>query len=130
MVVSRSTRENIPYVLRSERDLPPEQRTTFLLASLSHDMLLAIVQMMQHGETRQWVKVALAAGLRGWNNFRDENGNETPFARSEKTQVIHGVEIRKPVANQTLDLIPAELLLELAEAVVEANKATSEDAKN
>lgn len=130
MVLSRSTRENIPYTLESERELPPEQRTTFLLASLSHDMLLALVQMMQQGQTRQWVKVALAAGLRGWTNFLDATGNETPFLRSEQTVVMHGVEIRKPVTNATLDLIPSEFLIELAQAVIEANKATATDAKN
>lgn len=130
MVVSRSTRENIPYVLQAERDLSAEQQTTFKLASLSHDTLLAILQLISEGQPRKWVKVALAAGLRGWSNFRDADGNETEFRRSERSVTMHGVEISKPVTDKTLDAIPTELLLELAQAVVEANQATVDDAKN
>jgi hypothetical protein len=130
MVVSRSTRENIPYVLLAERELPADQQTTFKLASLSHDTLLAQLQLIAEGQVRKWVKVALAAGLRGWTNFRDADGNETEFRRSDRTVTIHGIEITKPVTDKTLDAIPSELLLELAQAIVDANQATVDDAKN
>ena len=130
MVIARSTRENIPFVLQAERDLPPEQQTVFKIATLNHDTMLALLQMMAEGQARKWIKVALAAGLRGWTNFRDADGNETEFRRSDRTLTIHGIEVQRPVTDKTLDSIPSELLLELAQAIVDANQATVDDAKN
>jgi hypothetical protein len=131
MVIARSTRERIPYVLRDERDLPPEQQTTFLLAALPNHAMLSILQMMQHGQSKAWIEVALTAGLRGWENFNDADGNATPFRREDnQTRTLHGVEIKGPVSRGTLEVLPAGILLELAEAIVSANKLTVEDAKN
>lgn len=130
MVIARSTRENIPFVLQAERDLPPEQQTVFKIATLNHDTMLALLQMMAEGQARKWIKVALAAGLRGWTNFRDEHGNETEFRRSDRTVTIHGIEVAKPVSDKTLDAIPADILLELAQAVIECNQVSVDDAKN
>jgi hypothetical protein len=103
MVISRTTRESIPFVIERERELPAEQQTTFLLASLSNQTMLALLQLMQHGETKRWIEVALTAGLRGWRNFLDENGKETPFRRdAERTVTLHGVEIKGPVSKGSL----------------------------
>lgn len=131
MVVSRTTRENIPFVLERERGLPPEQQTTFLLATLPNHLMLSLLQLMQHGQTKAWVELALTAGLRGWSNFLDEEDKETPFKReTARTVTLHGVDIRGPVAKATLDLIPTDLLLELAQAVMTSNQITGDDAKN
>lgn len=131
MVIARSTKENIPYVLEAERDLPPEQQSTFLLASLSNDMMMSLLQLMQEGQTKKWVEVTLTAGLRGWRNFLGEDGNEAPFRRDPNlTRGVHGVEIKGPVAKATLELLPTEHLFELAQAVMRANKLSPDDAKN
>lgn len=132
MVIARSTRENIPYVCDAERGLPPEQQTTFLLATLPNHLMLSLLELMQRGETKAWVEVALTAGLRGWENFPDEHGKQTPFRRDDaaRRRTLHGIEIAGPVPAATLEVIPANLLLELATAVIKANQITGDDAKN
>lgn len=131
MVIARTTRETIRYVAEKERDLPEEQQTVFLLASLPNHMLLSLVELIQAGRVKHWVEVALAAGLRGWERFSDEAGNPVAFRRDDNiTRTVHGVEIKGPVSKSTLEVLPTELLIELAQAIIAANKLTNDDAKN
>jgi len=131
MVIARSTRENIPFILERERELPPEQQTTFLLATLAHHVMLQLLQLSQQGRSRDYVELALRAGLRGWKQFPDEKGNETPFRREEgKTVTVHGAEVKGPVTPATLAVIPIDIVLELVNAIVGENRVTDDDAKN
>jgi hypothetical protein len=131
MVIARSTRERIPYVLEAERQLPPEQQTTFYLAVLPNWMMLNLLQLMQEAKHDRWVLLALTAGLRGWDNFRDEDGHETPFVReTRRRRNVAGVDVPDPVAEASLNALPSSLLFELANAIVSANQLTGDDAKN
>jgi hypothetical protein len=131
MAIARTTRERIPYVPEAERELPPEQQTTFYLAVLPNWMMLALLQMQNEARHDRWILLALTAGLRGWDNFPDENGVETPFTReTRRRRNIAGVEVLDPVSEASLNAVPANLLLELAKAIIEANQLTSAEAKN
>lgn len=131
MVIARTVRENIRYVAEKERDLPAEQQTVFLLASLPNHILLALLEMIAANQTKKWVEVALTAGLRGWERFADDQGNEAPFRRDVNvTRSIHGVEVKGPVSKSTIELLPTDLLIELANAIVSQNQLTNDDAKN
>ncbi len=130
MVIARSTRERIPYVSEADRQLPPEQQTTFYLAVLPNWMMLNLLQLQNEAKHDQWILLALSAGLRGWDNFPDEDGNETPFSRDRRRRNIAGVDVQDPVSEASINAIPSTLLLELAKAVVESNQLTANDAKN
>lgn len=130
MVISRTTRENIPYVLKSERGLPPEQQTTFLLATISNDLMLSLMEMGQKDQTKASIELALRAGLRGWKNFPDQNGHETPFERDSGNAIVHGVQVRNPVSKATLELVPTSILMELGTAIVQVNQLDADEAKN
>lgn len=130
MAIARSTRESIPFVLVAERSLPPEQQTTFHLAPLPHHLLTSILDLMAKNENGKWIELAIAAGLRGWDNFPDETGAATPFTFEPGPRTIAGVLVKRPVAAETLDRIPSSLLVELAKAIVDENRLTEADAKN
>jgi hypothetical protein len=131
MVIARSTRENIRYVLESERELAADKQSVFLIATLPNKMMLAILQLISRAEPQKWIELALRAGLRGWDNFPDEDGKPTPFAREEgKTRAVHGVEVKNPVKDEALELLPPSILLELANAILSANQIQDDDAKN
>lgn len=131
MAIARSTRERIPFVLTAERQLPPEQQTTWYLAVLPNWMMLNLLQLMQEGKHDRWMLLALTAGLRGWDNFRDENGLDVPFTReTRRRRNVAGVDVPDPVSEASLNAIPSELLVELSQAVVAVNQLTDDDAKN
>lgn len=131
MVIARSTRENIPYIIESERDLKPEEQTVFKIAVLPNHIMLVLMEYQQAGKQKQLVELALTAGLRGWDNFPDEGGAETPFAREEgRSRLVHGVKVKDPVKVETLEVIPGSLLVELTNAVIGANQIALDEAKN
>lgn len=132
MVIARSTRENIPYVIEAERDLKDEsKKTTFLIAVLPNHIMLQLMEFERLGKQKSLVELALAAGLRGWSNFPDEAGNETPFVRDDgRSRLMHGVKVQDPVKAATLEVLPASLLIELTNAVITANQLALDEAKN
>lgn len=131
MAIARSTRERIPFVLTAERQLPPEQQTTWYLAVLPNWMMLNLLQLMQEGKHDRWMLLALTAGLRGWDNFRDENGLDVLFTReTRRRRNVAGVDVPDPVSEASLNAIPSELLVELSQAVVAVNQLTDAEAKN
>lgn len=131
MVISRTTRDNIPYQLEGERELPAAQRSTFTLATLPNHVMLAILELSARQEHQSWIELALKAGLRGWDNFPDADGKPTPFQREEgRTRNVHGTEVKSPVRDETIDLLPPKILIELANAIVGANQLKDDDVKN
>jgi len=66
-------------------------------------------------------------GLKGWQNFKDKDGNERPF----KTQKINkGGRVYEVCTDSTIRQIPLEVIRELAEAIRSANSLSEEEAKN
>jgi hypothetical protein len=69
---------------------------------------------------------AVRFGLRGWENFKDDRGNDLPFATADR--IVMG---RKYVAvtDDCLALLGQELVRELATSIRTINEVTADDAK-
>jgi hypothetical protein len=66
-------------------------------------------------------------GLRGWERFRDEDGNDLPFSTVKKQ--VGGVEY-EVVSEDTMDALPIDVIREIAEKLNEVNALTEVEAKN
>lgn len=124
MPLARSNRDLFDYVLKEDRELPAEQQTVFHLRALS-----SRVAMRMH--TLAQVKpVALLAGVAGWKNFRDAAGNEVVCKHAKGKVIVEGIELDKPLSEESLDYLSPEWCNELAAAVLTNNRLSSDDAKN
>lgn len=128
MVIARSTRELIRYIPESDRSLPADQQTTFLLAVLPNHVMLHILEMVERRD-RGLREIVLRAGIRGWENFKDPDGRDTPFAL-ERDQNLHGIKFAELASRATIEFIPTALLEELVHVIIKQNQVTSNDAKN
>ena len=137
MVVARNNSESFPYVLKAEREFPPEKQTTFRLRRLStrQHLLLANLQGEDEAGT-SGVKVgtAMVAGLQigiaGWSNFTDEHGAQIEFKPNKGKHLVEGIPAIDPASLQQLDLLPTDAAQELAAAILKANEFTPDDRKN
>jgi len=95
-MVQALTTKDFDYVLHSDRDRSEEERTVFYLRRLSavdswrlQDDLGTIGQAgtvtPQVGKMNE---TALKAGLKGWSNFKDEEGNDVAFQRDAKERIL------------------------------------------
>lgn len=135
MVIARTPTERRPFVLPEERELPPEQQTTFWLRDLTaaesaqlKDLGMAYDQgsdstMMRTGTS---ALRAVRAGLVGWDNFADEHGTPVEFATHRAAPLGRSIDAPN---DATLDRIPLDVLLLLAGAITNT-RLTLEDAGN
>lgn len=122
------TYEEFEYVLREERDLPPEKRAVFRLRPLRYKESEAAhrVEFRQDeiagavlvSEPMRMARRVLNLGLLGWSGVVDAEGHEVPFRRNGKT-----------IPEEILDLI-APWAVELSNAITEKTEVTEEQAKN
>lgn len=116
------------YILREERDLPPEARAVFRLKPLRFkDREEADRIEFRQGPDGEPILVSdrmktarklLNAGLIGWTGVRDSEGKEVVFSRNGKSIPEHLLDIIAPWAS------------ELANAISENARITMEQAKN
>ncbi|MBL8752271.1 MAG: hypothetical protein JNK15_03135 [Planctomycetes bacterium] len=130
MVIARSTRETFRFQLEAERNLPEGERTTFLLAHLPTRIMIELLDLASRGESGKWIMVALKVGLVGWENFNDADGRPEPFVFDRRPCKLHGIDIEKPVSDDSLNALPAAVAAQIAKAVIEGNQITATDAKN
>jgi hypothetical protein len=137
MAVARS-KEGWSYVLKADRELPPEQRTTFHLRRLSNRTMTALQNLATYSLQNADIKVAtgtqrwvtLKAGLAGWTNFLMPDGTPAEFRLFEGSTTLHGVELASSVRDESLELLDYADAMELADAIVDGNELTKADAKN
>lgn len=138
MAVARSRREVTPYVLLCERQLPVAQQSRFLCRPLTAYQASCIDGMadisltggharMRVGEQR-WA--ALKAGLVGWENFNDENGQSAPFRRDPGPRQVFGIDIDSPPDDATINLLGPDVFDELADFIRASSKLTRADVGN
>lgn len=70
---------------------------------------------------------AVRLGLRGWENFLDDDGEPIKFV-TKKLDI--GGKVREVIPMDVLDIIPADLITELADALLGANTPEETDAGN
>ena len=69
---------------------------------------------------------AVRFGLRGWENFRDDRGNDVPFTTTDR--IVLGKRY-VAVADECLAVLGQDLVRELANAIRRINEVTPDDAK-
>jgi len=67
------------------------------------------------------------AGLKGWKNFKDKNGNDLPFETIKQRATGKTVEVPN---DTTLGRIPVVVFKELANVIYNQNKLSDEETKN
>lgn len=129
MAIANTPNQTREWVRKSERDLPPDQRTTFVLRSVpfavrsQFGVLLGLAQDGSDGsnflakippqEVASLYVLALRCCLVGWRNYRDADGREVAFVGT--TLTVNGVAIRGAASDETLELIDTETMAELGQ---------------
>jgi hypothetical protein len=117
--------------------VPIEKRTTFRLKFLPSKTRLDlenIATMKRKGDVSinvgsiKWA--AMKAGLAGWENFLDGDGNPIPFETDKGRRNISGIVVENPPTDDTLDRLTPGQIQELADVIVEGNTLTKDDRKN
>lgn len=138
MVIALTPRTRHPYVLRRERGLPAEQRTTFFLRTLTIEERAALMDVSSsYDQEERTIRVpagtqalsTVRAGLLGWQNLKDEKGADVTFETGPERAVLGGHKVAPPT-DACLDRLPLDVLLELANAIRDASTLSDDDAKN
>lgn len=128
MPIAVDPEKTFDYILKRERSLPIEQQTIFHLKVLTARELAGIednVSRINTADGSMTVKTGstildtLKKGLRGWENFKDAQGNAVLYREN------NGV----PRDDNFDRLLPADRR-ELANAITEQNRLTEEQIKN
>lgn len=88
-----------------------------------NDMTQVTAQFLPNHSAYETVRY----GLRGWVNFRDVDGDDIPFNTLQRN--VSGISM-DAVDDETMDVIPIDLIRELAEAITEDNVLDEEASKN
>jgi len=127
------------YVLRCDRALNKDMQTSFLLRRLSAEENAQIEDAIRYSSTASSVAgndpevtvvqspgstvlEILRVGLKGWENFLDEDHNPIAFTAPS------GMDSTCPMSN--IDKIHPDHRHELARAIEEGNTISEEDSKN
>lgn len=128
MPVARSAKEVFDYVLQEERGLPVEKQTVFTLRRLSTRLHMRAQALA--GDLGLMSEFVLRVGIAGWRNFADAAGVEVPCTHDKGDRVVHGITVREPLSEASLDHVPISITGELAQAIISGNTLTADDVKN
>lgn len=138
MVIALTPRTRHPYILRRDRSLPVEQRTTFFVRSLTVEERAALMDVSSSFDQEDRVirvpagtqaLSTVRAGLLGWQNLKDEKGADVTFETGPERAVLGGHKVTPPT-DTCLDRLPLDVLLELANSIRDASTLSDDDAKN
>jgi hypothetical protein len=120
------------YVLKEERELPEGEKTTWILGPLTFRDWEEIVGKSLRSDIDGGIHVAVNAmtqarkvlnrGLRGWRNFRREDGSEVQFRTVDENG-------RRILPEEVLDAV-ARYAIELANAITEGSRLSEGVVKN
>ncbi len=128
-MLATSTGKTLRFILKEEREKPPDEQTTFILKILPARARMLIMDHMVSVDADANVQTAkpgtgmLAAcqyGIGGWENLRDpEDGHEVRCRTQRRGQY-------EVVAEASLDRI-AGAILELGAKIIELNRIGDDD---
>lgn len=120
------------YVLREDRKLPPGEQTTWILGSLTfrdmEDVLARSLAVGDDGEVvvttnaQAQARRILNRGLRGWKNYRRQDGTQIEFRAVDEGD-------RRILPEEVLDSLHP-YAIELANAITEHSRMTERLEKN
>lgn len=137
MAIAVNPNEPFDYVLKEDRELPPEEQTIFHLRPLKHHERVKLDDMRYGMNARtstvetpqgQIADLTLKVGLQGWKNLRDGNGGDVPFEQNPKTLNLLGTNLRPPT-DECLGRLHPNHVDELVEAIRDVNRLTDEEGK-
>lgn len=120
MAIAIMPEERWPYVLKTDRDLPKENQTTFHLKALSRMERAGVMDAYAKNQPAIGQQLTLEKGIAGWDNFINP---ET------KAPIEFEMKDGKP-SIKNLEWINPDDWAELADAIQERNKLTEEEVKN
>ena len=128
MPIFTRPRDKFEYVLKSERDLPEEAQTIFLLADLKERHRVKIMDSFRVnveegdstsvGGSGSRIYMAVKYGLVGWRNAKYADGTPVPFETESGSRVP---------TDDTLGMLSWADKMEIAEVVLEAAYPSEED---
>lgn len=120
----------VEVTLPMHRELPEEDRPTFLVRSLPSRLVAGLSSMLQTDQGRAMVVVVLA-GLVGWRNVRNADGSPASFHGAPGKRIVYGLEIPKGGIDEgQLDALPFEAISEIATEVLTVNQLDRGSAGN
>tara|TARA_R110002096_G_scaffold24771_6_gene78167 strand:+ start:133 stop:546 length:414 start_codon:yes stop_codon:yes gene_type:complete len=137
MVIARSVNETFSYVCKADRALDASLQTTFRLRRLPSTVGIALDNLHEGNADGQVTlkvgdqkMVALMAGIDGWENFNDAEGNQVEFKRNAGERSVFGVIVKNPALRSMIDHLPPDIADELAAVIREENTVSEDDLKN
>ena len=140
MIIALDINEVRPYTLESDTTEP---KTVFQVGVLDGVLLSAIedsqtqfgvsntgdkgspdISVNLHGKNVEAVKF----GLKGWENFKDKNGNDVLFTTQNYT--VPRVGVRAGVSRDSLSRLNKDVIAELATEILKASSFDKEQEKN
>lgn len=138
MAIAVNPKQPFDYVLKADRELPPDEQTTFHLRPLSHTERVQLDNMryQMDGKTNQVgspqgniADKALKCGLQGWVNLRDSNGEQVPFEIERKSLNILGTQLSPPT-DACLSRLHPDDVAEILEAIQTVQRVTDDEGKD
>ena len=136
MAIAISPRDQTEFVTKADRELPPEQRTVFLLRPLTNVQrkLIEDQSLVMDGASGQAmprmgsVKIeAVRACLIGCRNFCDVDGSPVEFQTEGKRNVL-GVNVEPPSPTSINRLHPSDLA-EIVDEIMAVSRTTVDEGK-
>lgn len=137
-MIALTPRTRHPYVLRRDRALPGDQRTTFMLRSLTVEERAALMDAASAFDQQDHtIRIpagtqalqTVRAGLVGWQNLKSDVGADVAFATDPERAVLGSHKVTPPT-DTCLERLPFDVVLELANAIREGSQLSDDDAKN
>lgn len=132
--------QTIEYVPVADRELPVEQRSVFLVRPLTHREDSAIQakfggiesdgkgKLRMTGNSGFRAAAALDAGLMGWRNFPPGAADNAGFAVASEGK--RDETLSRRLADATLDRLPADFRIELANVITDGLGVSEADEGN
>jgi len=101
----------------------------FRLRYLSSRTFADLLELMKTDAARAFYVVA-SVGLVGWVNI-EQDGELAPFQPAKDgKRLVHGIEVEGGASAASLDALPYEVIVELAQKIIEANQLDRDSVKN
>lgn len=124
MIITRP-RKGREYVLESERDLPTEEQTVFLLDDLKERDRVKVMDSFAVGQSEDGTTIrgtgtrtylVLKGGLRGWRNLTDDTGLDVPCGLEGNV-----------ITDASLEMLPWSVKDELVGEIMRSNVLDASD---
>lgn len=134
MTVARSTKETFDFVTVADRAQPREKQTTFHLRRLSTAAVIRLRDLRDGNDPAigSWMTFALRAGLAGWSNFNDPDGQPVPFVADKSPATLFGLGliVAQTASEDSINRLSISDASDIALAIMTGNELTADDVKN